>query len=291
MSRGLEVVRTGPLTLVQDAGRLGFAAVGVGRSGAADRGAYELATRLVGHADAPAVLEVTLGGLAVRARGRLTITLTGAPAPALLDGRPVAYATVLEVPDGSLLELGPPPTGLRTYLAVRGGLDVPPVLGSRSTDTLSGLGPPRVAVGDVLAVGSAPSTFPMVDAAPPSRPPDGPARLTLLPGPRTAWIGGLEALAGRPWAVGADSDRIGLRLRRTDGSTVRRVEPFSDAELPSEGVVRGAVQLPPGGEPVVFLADHPVTGGYPVIAVLTEVSADRAAQLRPGDVVRLTSSS
>ncbi|MBM6399239.1 biotin-dependent carboxyltransferase family protein [Phycicoccus sonneratiae] len=287
MSPALEVVRTGPLALLEDAGRPGWASVGVGRSGAADRSAYRLACRLVGHDDHPAVLEVLLGGLVVRARGALTVALAGAPAPARVDGRAVAHRGVVHLPDGAELSLGTPASGLRTYLAVRGGLAVEPVLGSRSTDTLSGVGPPPVAPGDVLPVGPAPRAFPVVDAAPPSAPEAGPAVLDLLPGPRAAWVGGTDVLTGPGWTVGADSDRVGVRLAPVDGPAVERAEAFRDAELPSEGMVRGAVQLPPGGEPVVVLADHPVTGGYPVVAVLTEGSADRAAQLRPGERVRL----
>ncbi|PKW27823.1 biotin-dependent carboxyltransferase family protein [Phycicoccus duodecadis] len=287
MTPALEVVRTGPLTLVQDAGRPGYAAVGVGRAGAADRGAYRLGARLVGHGEDLAALEVTLGGLTVRARGRIMVALTGAPAPATLDGRPVAHHALIDVPHGGLLSLAPPPVGLRTYLAVRGGIDVEPVLGSRSTDTLSGVGPPRVAPGDVLPVGRAPSTFPQVDAVAHRPPSPGPVRLAVLPGPRTAWVGGLGPLVAPAWVVGTDSNRIGLRLSDPRGAGVARVDRWRDAELASEGMVRGAVQLPPGGEPVIFLADHPVTGGYPVVAVLTEAASDRAAQLRPGDTVRL----
>ncbi|WP_392543601.1 biotin-dependent carboxyltransferase family protein [Oryzobacter telluris] len=290
MSPALEVLATGPLVLVEDEGRPGHAAVGVPHSGAADRGAHRLGARLVGHDAGLASLEVLLGGLAVRARGRMTVALTGAPAPATLDGRPVAHAALVDLPDGSVLRLGTPTRGLRTYLTVRGGIAVTPVLGSRSSDTLSGLGPAPVRAGDVLPVGVAGPTFPTVDhAARRPAPSTDPTVLEVLPGPRAAWVGGdagdLGGLLGSTWTVGGQSDRIGLRL---SGSLVQRTHDHQDLELPSEGLVRGAVQVPPGGEPVVFLADHPVTGGYPVVAVLTPAAADRAAQLRPGDTVRLT---
>ena len=290
MRPALEVLATGPLVLVEDAGRPGLAAVGVGRSGAADRTAHRLGARLVGHPDGHAALEVLLGGLTLRARGRLTVAVTGAPAPASVDGRPVAHATLVDLPDGATLTLGMPATGLRTYLTVRGGIDVPPVLGSRSTDTLSQLGPPPVRVGDVLPVGPPGPDFPTVDHVPyAAAHPEGVTVLEVLPGPRAPWVGGWETglggLLGPDRAVAGDSDRVGVRLR---GTPVRRAEPWVGAELPSEGMVRGAVQVPPGGEPVVFLADHPVTGGYPVVGVLTASGCDRAAQLRPGDTVRLT---
>ena len=297
MSPALEVLATGPLVLVQDEGRPGLAAVGVGRSGAADRTAYRLGARLVGNPAGRGALEVLLGGLTLRARGRVTVALTGAPAPATLDGRSVAHASIVDVPDGGVLALGMPSAGVRTYLTVRGGVDVTPVLGSRSTDTLSGVGPPRVRVADVLPVGRPGQHFPRVDhvAHPPHhvdpahRTGDATQVLEVLPGPRAEWVGawatGLGGLLTGTWHVSGQSDRIGLRL---SGSRVARAAPWREAELPSEGLVRGAVQVPPGGEPVVFLADHPVTGGYPVVAVLTASACDRAAQLRPGDAVRLT---
>jgi biotin-dependent carboxylase-like uncharacterized protein len=263
--------------------------MGVGRSGAADRGAHRLGARLAGNPLDLAALEVLLGGLSVRAHGRVAVVLTGAPAPAAVDGRPVAHAALVDLPDGAVLTLGMPATGLRTYLTVRGGVDVPAVLGSRSTDTLSGVGPPPVAVGDLLPVGTPGGRFPEVDHAPHAMAGvGGPAVLEVLPGPRAAWVGGwaggLGGLLGPQRGVGPQSDRVGLRLT---GSPVARAAPWRTAELPSEGMVRGAVQLPPNGEPVLFLADHPVTGGYPVVAVLTASAADRAAQLRPGDAVRL----
>ncbi|WP_323095265.1 urea amidolyase family protein [Intrasporangium sp. YIM S08009] len=293
VSRGLEVLATGPLVLVEDLGRPGLGDVGVGRSGAADRAAYLLGVRLVGHAvdtgdpaaPSPASLEVTLGGLAVRARGDLLVALTGASGPATVDGRPVGHAAPLRLRDGQVLEVATPSVGLRTYLALRGGIDVAPVLRSRSVDTLSGLGPPAVRPGDVLPVGPAPEGFPVAEQAPQRWWPTGDdvVVLDVTPGPRAEWCD-LADLPAASFTVSSRSNRVGLRL---EGSPVRRVDAFADAELPSEPLVAGAVQVPPGGEPVVFLADHPVTGGYPVVAVVTRRDVDRAAQLRPGDRVRL----
>ncbi|MEW1952030.1 urea amidolyase family protein [Terrabacter sp. NPDC080008] len=285
--RGLLVVEPGPLALVEDLGRGGLADVGVGRSGAADRAAYVLGLRLVGHAvderrSAPASVEATLGGLVVRARGDLLVALTGARCPATVDGVPVAHAAPFRLADGRTLALGVPPAGLRTYLAVRGGIDVEPVLGSRSTDLLSGVGPPPLQAGDVLPVGPAPEGFPSVELAPHGSEGED-AVLTMTPGPRTDWCD-LADLTDGIRTVTERSNRVGIRLQ---GKRVRRSLPYADSELPSEGLVPGAVQVPPGGEPVLFLADHPVTGGYPVVAVLTASSLARAAQLRPGDRVRL----
>ncbi|MBM7808793.1 biotin-dependent carboxylase-like uncharacterized protein [Geodermatophilus bullaregiensis] len=277
MGRTLTVRAPGPLATVQDRGRPGLAAVGVGRSGAADRASAALANRLVGNSPDAAVLEVTLGGLAVRAGADLVVVTTGARCP----GGTVHCAPGL-LRAGATLALGTPAAGLRTYLAVRGGVTVDPVLGSRSTDVLSGLGPPPLRAGDVLPVGSPGAPLPGVDVAPVADPPSGSVTVRLLPGPRADWLtpASLEALAASPWTVTAESNRVGLRL---DGP---RLERRVRDELPSEGLVRGALQVPPSGAPVLFLADAPVTGGYPVAGYVADADVDRCAQLRPGQLLR-----
>ncbi|MDT7708972.1 MAG: hypothetical protein QOG20_4579 [Pseudonocardiales bacterium] len=279
---GLEVLAVGASALVQDLGRPGLAASGVGRSGAADRAALRLANRLVANPEDAAGVEVVFGGLSVRARQPLTVALAGAHAPADLDGRPMGHHAVLPLRRGQVLTLGVPPTGLRTYLAVRGGIAVEPVLGSRATDVLSGVGPAPLGPGDVLAVGPEPSAFPLIDVAPVAVPPSGTVTLRAVLGPRAGWTGDPGALARTTWTASSRSDRVGMRL---EGEPLRRLDR---RELPSEGMVRGAVQVPPGGEPVLFLADHPVTGGYPVVAVVLDADVDRAAQVRPGQQVRFT---
>ena len=277
----LTVLSPGPLTTVQDRGRAGWASIGVTRSGAADRAAAALANRLVGNDDAAAVLEVTAGGLRVRAGRTLLVAVTGAPAPVTVDGRAAPALAPLPLRPGQALALGVPPAGLRSYLAVRGGIDVPPVLGSRSTDTLSGLGPEPLRAGDELRVGSPSGAEPIVDVAPVRARSEEPV-LRVLPGPRRDWLaaGAWTALTSADWAVTADSNRVGLRLSGPELARART------DELPSEGLVPGAVQVPPDGAPVLFLADHPVTGGYPVLAVVTTDDLPAAAQLRPGDRVR-----
>jgi biotin-dependent carboxylase-like uncharacterized protein len=276
----LTVLATGPLATVQDRGRPRYAAIGVPRSGAADASAAGLANRLVGNADAAAMIEVTAGGLRVRAERTVLVAVTGAPAPVTVDGRPAPFGAPLPLRPGAELGLGMPGVGLRTYLAVRGGIDVPPVLGSRSTDTLSGLGPAPLAAGDRLAVGALRGEEPFVDVAPVRAPSSAPV-LRVLPGPRRDWLdpAAWTALITWEWTVTADSNRVGLRLA---GPTLRRAQ---DDELPSEGLVPGALQVPPDGAPVLFLADHPVTGGYPVLAVVTTADLPAAAQLRPGDTL------
>jgi biotin-dependent carboxylase-like uncharacterized protein len=277
VSRALEVLSPGPLTTVQDDGRPGQAALGIGRSGACDRRASALANRLVGNPAGAAVLEVTFGGLEVRARGDLLLATAGARCSG-----PWPHVAPTRLRDGEVLRLGQPVTGMRTYVAVRGGVDVQPVLGSRSTDLLADLGPPVPAAGDVLPVGPATGPLPQVDVAPVAEPPDGEVVLAVLPGPRRDWFDAAawSQLSSR-WEVTSQSNRVGLRL---DGSPLAR---RTEGELPSEGMVRGAVQVPPSGLPVLFLADSPVTGGYPVIAYVADDDVDLAAQLRPGQGVRL----
>jgi biotin-dependent carboxylase-like uncharacterized protein len=280
VSRALEVLAVNALALVQDLGRPGLGASGVGRSGAADRSSLRLANRLVANPEGAAGIEVVFGGLAVRAVAPLTVALAGAAAPADVDGTAVGHHAVVDLRRGQVLRLGTPATGLRTYLAVRGGIDVPPVLGSRSTDTLSGLGPERLGRGDILPVGEEPEALPLIDVAPVPVPPDGAVTLRVVLGPRAEYLADPDQLTGLVWTASSRSDRVGMRL---EGGPLRR---GNDAEIPSEGMVRGAVQVPPGGEPVVFLADHPVTGGYPVVATVREADVDRAAQVRPGQEVR-----
>jgi biotin-dependent carboxylase-like uncharacterized protein len=277
----LTVLAPGPLTTVQDRGRAGFAAVGVPRSGAADAAAAGLANRLVGNDDGAAVLEATAGGLRVRAERTVLVAVTGVPAPVTVDGRAAPFGAPLTLGAGAVLSLGVPLVGLRTYVAVRGGIDVPPVLGSRSTDTLSGLGPAPLSEGDRLPVGTLQGEEPFVDVAAVRGPSSAPV-LRVLPGPRRDWLdpAAWSALTTAEWTVTADSNRVGLRLAGPELTRART------DELPSEGLVTGAVQVPPDGAPVLFLADHPVTGGYPVLAVVTTADLGAAAQLRPGDSLR-----
>lgn len=282
MNPALEVLASGPLTTVQDLGRPGLARWGVSQSGAADRGALRLANRLVGNAEGTAALEVTLGGLRLRVRSDVLIALTGAPCAATLDGTEVGHNTSLVVREDQELRLRPPESGLRTYVAVRGGIDVPAVLGSRATDILAGLGPPVVSAGDRLAVAPAHGQPPAADVVPVPVPPADDVAVRVLFGPRDDWFSGAsrQALASTPWTVSTDSNRVGLRLQ---GEPLQRIV---EGELPTEGLVRGCLQVPPSGLPTLLLADHPVTGGYPVIAVVIDADIDRTAQARPGQRLR-----
>lgn len=272
------VQETGPLALIEDLGRSGFAHLGVSPSGAADRSASALANRLVGNAESAAVVEVTLGGLVITASKLHWVAVTGAPTQLWIDNQPTSSHTALSVGPGERLRIDPPVEGIRNYLAVRGGLSVPETLGSRSTDVLSGLGPPLLRPGTTIDVGHPSRVLPGIDIAPPYRPSK---QLEVLPGPRRDWFTdqAWDRLLSARWTTSTDADRVGVRLEGPQ--LTRRIAD----ELPSEGLIRGAIQIPPAGQPLIFLADHPVTGGYPVIGVLTDRSADHAAQLRPGDGV------
>lgn len=285
----LTILDPGRLATVQDLGRRGFASLGVGRSGVADRRSAHLANRLAGNDPGAAVIEATFGGLAFRAEIDLVVAVAGAHCP--LHAPPRARAGMhlpFALAAGATLRLGAPTSGLRTYVAVAGGgLAVEAVLGSRSTDLLAGLGPPPLAAGDVLPVGdpTLSARRASVPAAADSlavRPPASPALLRALPGPRYDWFTAAAhgTLGQDTYLVSSKSDRTGLRLV---GPPLARA---TSIELPSEGMVRGAIQVPPDGLPVLLLADHPVTGGYPVIAVVDDEDTDVAAQLRPGDVLR-----
>lgn len=281
MTRALRVLECSGLVTVQDAGRPGFAHLGVPRSGWLDEPAATLANRLVGNDASAALLEMTLGTVSLRAEAPVWVAATGAPCEVSVDGRAVAFGEAVRVEGGDVLGIGRPVAGVRTCLAVSGGVAVEPVLGSRSTDTLAGVGPPPVTRGVLLPVGPATGEPKPLDTPRPRAA----AALRVLPGPRADWFGDdpVAALAGAVWTVGAASNRVGLRL---EGPALRRHPAYEGRELASEGMVLGAVQVPPDGQPVVFLADHPVTGGYPVAAVVHPDDLWMCAQLRPGGTVR-----
>lgn len=279
----LEVCETGPLALVEDLGRAGLAHVGVTRSGAADRRAHRLANRLLANAEDRATIEITFGQFSARVLGGgLDIAVTGAEAQPAIDGIPFGVNSVARIREGQVISLGIPRSGVRSYLGVRGGFAVAPVLGSRSYDTMSGIGPPPLRPGDVVPVGEPAGHLPELDLAPVAAIPGGPVELRLLRGPRDDWFIDPEALVRTPWMASPASDRIGLRL-----AGLGLEHRWPGRQLPSEGAVRGAVQVPPDGQPIILGVDHPVTGGYPVIGVVIDTDTDRIAQVRGGQQLRL----
>lgn len=281
----LRVLRTNGHALIQDLGRPGYAAIGVGRAGAWDASALRAGNAMLGNALAAAGVELPLGKLSVQAQDSVRLAITGSPAPVSIDGHEVAFGSVLTLPAGSRLEVGQP-AGLRCYLCVRGGIAVEPVLGSRSRDTLAGIGPEPVQEGDLLPIGSERAvTGPVADA--PGRDDAGRSRGTVYMldaecGPRADWFtpAGRETLFTGRYTVTDRADRVGIRLA---GEPLQR---RGTDELASEPVVAGSIQVPADGQPLIFGPDHPITGGYPVIAVLTAAARDACAYLRPGQTIR-----
>ncbi len=295
-TRAVEILQPGPLTTIQDAGRPGRGHLGVPRSGAADSASLRLANALVGNEAGAACLEVTLGRLGLRLHCDALVAVAGAPAPVRVmpvdgAGYDPPHGSAFAVPAGSVVRLGSPGTGLRSYVAVDGGIDIAPVLGSRSADLLSGLGPAPLRAGDLLPLGRALAAARgrelMAPRGDEARVPPGPGaevELRAVAGPRDDWftVQASEALTRASYQVTAASNRTGLRLAGP------RLQRTSRAELPSEGVATGSLQVSHDGQPILLLADHPTTGGYPVIAVICAADVDRAAQLRPGNRVRFS---
>ncbi|WP_054882161.1 5-oxoprolinase/urea amidolyase family protein, partial [Pseudomonas sp. NBRC 111128] len=280
----LEILTPGLQTLLQDLGRPGRAGQGVSASGALDRGALRAANRAVGNDAGSACLEVLMGGLAFTCHGQTVAAVTGADAVVEVrsaDGevlRPALYAP-FTLQDGDQVSLHAPTAGLRNYLAIRGGFTHAPVLGSLATDTLAQVGPAPLAAGDRLGVharvgGAAVSLTEQPAFAMPRR--DQVITLDVVMGPRSDWFTA-EAqalLAEQVWQMTPQSNRIGIRL-----AGEQPLQRAIDGELPSEGTTVGAIQVPPSGQPVLFLADRPLTGGYPVIGVVAPHHLDLAGQI------------
>ena len=282
----LEITRSGPLALVEELGRPGLAHLGVGRSGAADRRSHTLANRLVANPDDRATIEVTFGGLTARVCGGgkegVAIAVTGADTDPAVNAIPFGVNSIHYAHDGEVISLAVPHGGLRSYLAVRGGIDVEPVLGSRSYDVMSAIGPRPLQPGDVLPIGQHTEEFPELDQAPVAAIEVDVIELMVMPGPRDDWFTDPDVLVRTNWQVTNNSDRVGSRL------VVMPLEyRWPDRQLPSEGATRGAIQVPPNGFPVILGPDHPVTGGYPVIGVVPDDDIDKVAQIRPGQTVRM----
>jgi len=277
----LTVVAPGIQTLIQDAGRPGFGSSGVGRSGAFDRAALRQANLLVGNPQGASGLEVLGGGLRLRATHEHVLAVTGAIGAVLVDGHSVEHGRPFVVFADAEVTLGSFDVGLRAYLAVSGGLLADEVLGSCSSDTLSGLGPAPVSAGTKLRCGF-PSGSPLDGVDVPALIASGSTDVDIVLGPRDDWFTDTAhaRLCASAWTVTPTSNRIGIRL---DGPELDRAR---DGELPSEPCVFGSIQVTSAGLPVVLGPDHPVTGGYPVIAVVADRHLDRLAQLRPGEVLR-----
>jgi biotin-dependent carboxylase-like uncharacterized protein len=262
----LRIVQVGFATTVQDRGRAGLAHLGVPMAGAVDRHTHDVMNRLVGNGPDAATIE-TMGALVVEAL------------------RPIVIATSTDssrrtIAAGATVRVDAPPGSVWAYLAVRGGIDVQPVLGSRSQDTLGGVGPRALGSESVLSVGPDPLTPLVADHAPQGTPTA--THLRIWDGPQHDWfIGGVQSLIGRPWRITNELSRVGVRLEAGEFARTTRSQP----QMASIGLTTGAVQVTPAGEPIVMFANHPTTGGYPVIAVVDPDDVAALTQTRPGQPV------
>ena len=283
--QGLRIVSTVFPLVFQDDGRPGQGGQGVSASGALDMGALHRANRAVGNPSGDPALEITLGPVRLRADRPMVLALTGA-GTAQVAGQTVAPGTAFALDAGDELRIDPPQAGMRSYLALRGGYDVAPVLGSAATDTLAFVGPEALKSGAVIAPANRPATAVGAPEDQPALPKPGDlVELPVTLGPRTDWFTPemVQHFLTQEWLVTPQSSRVGIRLE--GGQPMTRPDAN---ELPSEGTETGAIQIPHSGQPVLFLADHPLTGGYPVIATLLPRALDLAGQITPGARIRFT---
>lgn len=285
-----EVLSAGLPALYQDLGRIGQSGLGVSEAGAVDAGSFKLANRIVGNRVNTPALELSPAIFSFRVQQPAVIALTGAPAP--IEIRSSSGATIRPMNNAAIaLDLGdvvtikPAAEGMRSYLSVRGGFDVVPVLSSVSRDTLAQIGPDPVRAGDQLCIsghfiaGSVEHQSEIERALPKS---GETVVIDVVLGPRTDWFTqqAIESFSTQEWLVTPQSSRVGIRL---EGEALTREVTI---ELPSEATLHGAIQVPASGQPVLFLNDHPLTGGYPVIGNVAKYHLDLASQVPPGARIR-----
>ncbi|ASV88338.1 hypothetical protein CES85_3331 (plasmid) [Ochrobactrum quorumnocens] len=287
---GLLITRADRPALYQDMGRPGLASQGVSESGALDRIAMREANRCVGNSGNAAAIEISFGGFALKADRPVIVAVTGAPCPLTIrtpEGTTLTagFSQPVALNTGDELSLGIPPEGMLSYLALRGGFEVEPVLGSAARDTLAKVGPSPIVEGNILVPANRPALAVSSDASAPRALPRAGKVVTLdiVLGPRTDWFTqqGLATLTSQDWDVTPESSRVGMRLQGA-----KTIERAIHDELPSEGTALGAIQVPASGQPVLFLADHPLTGGYPVIGVVAHHHLDLAGQIPIGARIR-----
>lgn len=279
----LIIIQPGLEATVQDLGRPGYAHLGVPHGGAADQSALRHGNRLVGNSQNAAGIEFLLGGLSFMVDQDTMIVVTGAPVPVTIDARPAELNTAIHLFAGQTLSTGSAIYGLRSYICAAGGIAVRRVLGSRSTDTVSGIGPPRLAAGSELPIGSCRGRLSAAaDVAIESASATGNIGVRYFQGPRAEYFRpeALRQFASAPWTVTADIDRVGARLQGP------HLAYATERQLPSEGIMTGSVQVPGSGQPIVLLCNHGTTGGYPIIAVVHPADVAKVAQARPGGTIR-----
>ena len=290
----IKVISPGVLTTVQDGGRFGHQAAGIPEAGAMDRASLRLANALVGNPEDAASLELTVFGGTFEFDGEGTIALTGADMRPFLNGNRMAMNTAVAVTPGDRLELGSAAQGIRTYLAVSGGIDVPVVLGSRSTDLksrLGGLDGRKLRAGDVLKSGADGGSLrqaqgtpcePVLQRLAKATGPEGVTQIRFLFGPQDAMFAedAKKTFTDSIYTLSAACDRMGYRL---EGAAV---PSLSGTDILSEGICFGSIQVPANGQPIVMMADHQTTGGYAKIGTVLSEDLSLLAQLGPGKKIR-----
>lgn len=280
----IRIENPGLLTTVQDLGRFGHMHSGFQQSGAMDWYAATLANILCYNDENCAVLEMTLGGITCRFSEPVSFALCGADMHAFLDGEAVPMQCCMRAHAGSVLKMGNAGRGCRTYMAVSGGLDVPPVMGSRSTNLrceIGGFRGRRLQAGDILSVlpGKSPAEGLSVPVPPAS---DGQTLVRAVPGPQDDFFtkGGIRTFFSSDYTVTPASDRMGMKLSGP------APEAVSGTDIVSDGIALGSVQIPAAGQPIILLADRQTVGGYAKIATVIRADLPKLAQLRPGDSIR-----
>jgi antagonist of KipI len=283
---GLRVIKAGMLTTIQDRGRWGLQSRGVPVAGPMDPVSHRIANTLVGNDADAATLEVTLLGPELEFEDERTIAVAGAEFEITVDGRPAPMNAPFIVSAESRLRFGPRARGARAYLAIAGGIDAPPTLGSRATHLISGMGGldgRPVKSGDRLPLGDPArgrrSAAALAESVVPL--PDRHARIRVLAGPQQEYFtsGALDALQSVPYSIGHDSDRMGFRLEGP------RLTHARGADIISDATPLGALQVPASGQPILLMADRQTTGGYPKIATVISADISIAGQLGPGDTI------
>jgi KipI family sensor histidine kinase inhibitor len=286
-----DVVEPGVQTVLQDGGRRGLAALGIPAASPADPYSFRLANQLVGNPAGACTLETTARGPSLRCLTSTFVAVVGGSPELRLQGRPVAAGRVVPVNAGQQLVVGPVRDGFRCYVALAGGFVGPELLGSCSSDQLAGLGPGPIARGAQLwgATMEPPLGDHLRHGTPVGATGGEPVALRVVPGPHPERFapGTFAALASMRFTVEAESNRVGLRLRSDLPTPVLSAAPGVPGELDSQGMVTGAVQIPPDGEPVILLTDHATLGGYPVVAVVAAVDHGVLGQCAPGMTVVL----
>ena len=280
----LEVVQSGMLSTIQDRGRYGYQRFGMPTAGAVDAFALRAANALLGNEVGAAGIEATVLGPRLKALANTRLAITGADVALLLDGEPFPMWRAVSVKEGSTLEFGQPREGMRAYLAVAGGIDVPLVMGSRATYMKAGIGGlagRQLRAGDIINAfdagangGNAHLRFP--DEAIPKYGSEQEVRVVLGPQHAAFTQAGIDTFLNSTYSVSIYSDRMGYRLEG---------EPIEHADGPdviSDGTPLGAIQVPGNGQPIILLADRGTTGGYTKIATVISTDISRVAQAMPG---------